>query len=80
MNDGVEMLRNIVIKVFMQVILVSFYSSIDAGQYGERIMKIGRKLRNLWLFKASHYIESCYGKLQSVYMKTTLKWESPSHI
>ena len=76
LNDGVEMLTKVVIKLFMQVI----FSSFDARQYGERIMKIGWKLRNLWLFKACHYIESCYCKSHFLYMETALKWESPSYI
>ena len=40
MNDGVEMLRKMVIKLYYAGYLVSCYSSFDAGQYGERIMKI----------------------------------------
>ena len=34
----------------------TIFSSFEAEQYGEIIIKIGYKIRKLCLFKASHYI------------------------
>ena len=36
--------------------MVAMCSSFEAEQYGERIIKIGQKLRKLCLFKATNYI------------------------
>ena len=43
------------INIFIGCV-VPFILSVEAEHNDERIMKIGRKLRKLWLFKASLYI------------------------
>ena len=50
-----EMFTKLVNKNIYIDCLVSFFSSVDAEQNGERILKIGRKLRKLYAFKQSCY-------------------------
>ena len=61
-NYHVEMLTKLINKNIYGGCLVPVFSSSEAEQNGERILKIGWKLRKLWLFKACHYIENSYSQ------------------
>ena len=51
-----EMFTKVVNKYIYTSCLLSFFSSVEAEQNGERIIKIGQKFRKLSLFTASYNI------------------------